>query len=488
VPTQHSKDLPRSGSSHSGTRPGRVSGSESAAMAAPCVATGAVTRTATEVGRRTRLPRARGAKTSGRSARSRVIITFAGAGEERDKYNSQAKEDDARQYGVWGVDGIRQRSASFAKMEEDWEQTVRASPKRPSQSKHDRDRDVVDIRRLGGANAQVAKRSDRFWKREWFHDPARDGTRMGYHADGIRQKSASFAAMTADWEDAVRRRRSLENSQTDGKKPKPNSPRRPNLNPIKPNLSRPVPPRPIAQVSQVWISAGATEVATQRLLILGAKWQKGALGEIYRDPEAVSVMVRSLESLLPGANPAAVFHGCPEAALVCVDRNALSAQLVALRTGVGISRFDLARVVTHSPSLLLMRDAQAQCAESAAALRATFLGTLLGDEGVAAAIEVCPALLEAPAEDVAGAFEGFGDDVGENVADVGGASFRLALDRHSCAGPSGARGGVIGEMTDGDKKEAARETGMRHAVDYAGRVAEPYLRRAKVAREKARPR
>lgn len=202
-------------------------------MAAPCVATGAVTRTATEVGRRTRLPRARGAKTSGRSARSRVIITFSrlNPGEERDKYNSQAKEDDARQYGVWGVDGIRQRSASFAKMEEDWEQTVRASPQRPSQSKHDRDRDVVDIRRLGGANAQVAKRSDRFWKREWFHDPARDGTRMGYHADGIRQKSASFAAMTADWEDAVRRRRSLENSQTDGKKPKPNSPRRPNLNP-----------------------------------------------------------------------------------------------------------------------------------------------------------------------------------------------------------------------------------------------------------------
>ena len=108
-------------------------------------------------------------------------------------------------------------------MEEDWEQTVRASPQRPSQSKHDRDREVVDIRHLGGANAQVAKRSDRFWKREWFHDPARDGTRMGYHADGIRQKSASFAAMTADWEDAVRRRHSLENSRTDGKDPKPNS-------------------------------------------------------------------------------------------------------------------------------------------------------------------------------------------------------------------------------------------------------------------------
>ena len=39
-----------------------------------------------------------------------------------------------------------------------------------------------------------------------------------------------------------------------------------------------------------------------------------------------------------------------------------------------------------------------------------------------------------------------------------------------------------------DFLDAARETGMRHAVDYAGRVAEPYLRRAKVAREKARPR
>ena len=95
---------------------------------------------------------------------------------------------------------------------------------------HDRDRDVVDIRHLGGADAQVAKRSDRFWKREWFHDPARDGTRMGYHADGIRQKSASFAAMTADWEDAVRRRRSLEKPQTDGKKPNSNSPHRPNPN------------------------------------------------------------------------------------------------------------------------------------------------------------------------------------------------------------------------------------------------------------------
>lgn len=234
----------------------------------------------------------------------------------------------------------------------------------------------------------------------------------------------------------------------------------------------------------MWISTGATEVATQRLLILGAKWQKGALGEIYRDPEAVSLLVRSLRQLLPGANPAAVFHGCPAAALVCVDRNALSQQLVALRTGVGVSRFDLARVITHSPSLLLLADARVRCGASADALRGTFLGDLLGDEGVAAAIEVCPSLLEAPAEDVAGAFEGFRDDCWEKVRDAGGAA--LSLDSLDISGP----GGAIGRMAEGEGKDEAKEVGMRHAVDYAGRVAEPYLKRAKVEREKSvgRPR
>jgi len=351
-----------------------------------------------------------------------------GAGEERDKYNSQAKEDDARQYGVWGVDGIRQRSASFAKMEEDWEETVRPGLENNIAP-------MRDTRHARSEHAQVPKRNDRFWKREWFHDPSRDGTRMGYHADGIRQRSASFAMMEDHWEGAV---------------------------------------------SQVWISTGATEVATQRLLILGAKWQKGALGEIYRDPEAVSLLVRSLRQLLPGANPAAVFHGCPAAALVCVDRNALSQQLVALRTGVGVSRFDLARVITHSPSLLLMADARVRCGASADALRGTFLGVLLGEEGVAAAIEVCPSLLEAPAEDVAGAFEGFRDDCWEKVRDAGGSALSHSLDILD-TGP----GGAIGRMTEGEGKDEAKEVGMRHAVDYAGRVAEPYLKRAKVEREKS---
>lgn len=123
-----------------------------------------------------------------------------GAGEERDKYNSQAKEDDARQYGVWGVDGIRQRSASFAKMEEDWEETVRPGLENNIAP-------MRDTRHARSEHAQVPKRNDRFWKREWFHDPSRDGTRMGYHADGIRQRSASFAMMEDHWEGAVRRRR-----------------------------------------------------------------------------------------------------------------------------------------------------------------------------------------------------------------------------------------------------------------------------------------
>jgi hypothetical protein len=98
------------------------------------------------------------------------------------------------------VDGIRQRSASFAKMEEDWEETVRPGLENNIAP-------MRDTRHARSEHAQVPKRNDRFWKREWFHDPSRDGTRMGYHADGIRQRSASFAKMEDHWEGAVRRRR-----------------------------------------------------------------------------------------------------------------------------------------------------------------------------------------------------------------------------------------------------------------------------------------
>ena len=101
----------------------------------------------------------------------------------------------------------------------------------------------------------------------------------------------------------------------------------------------------------------------------------------------------------------------------------------------------------------------------------------MGDEGVAAAIEVCRSLLEAPAEDVAGAFEGFRDDCWEKVRGAGGSALSHSLDT--------GLGGAIGRMTEGEGKDEAKEVGMRHAVDYAGRVAEPYLKRAKVEREKS---
>ena len=42
-------------------------------------------------------------------------------------------------------------------------------------------------------------------------------------------------------------------------------------------------------VLRVWLRHGAGEVAAQRLLILGAKWQKGAQAELYRDAEAVDL-------------------------------------------------------------------------------------------------------------------------------------------------------------------------------------------------------
>lgn len=67
-----------------------------------------------------------------RSRRAVVSGYYCGAGEEMERYNEQARDDDARQYGVWGVDGIRQRSSSFAAMEEDWEDAVRdATASRP---------------------------------------------------------------------------------------------------------------------------------------------------------------------------------------------------------------------------------------------------------------------------------------------------------------------------------------------------------------------
>ena len=309
--------------------------------------------------------------------------------------------------------------------------------------------------------------------------------------DGIRQRSASFAAMEEDWE---------------------------------------------AAVASVWARAGASEVATQRLLILGAAWQKAPESGIYRDPDAVAYVVDSLRTLLPGADPAKIFHAQPAVASVCMDRAVLSQRLVAVRSSVRMPPLDVALVVTKEPSLLLLDAAESRerCAAAADALRAK-TAWLLDERGVASVAEVCPSLLTHEPEDVSDAFDGFRAEVYERLDGVKGWSAKLlaekprtprrsrdeedaegsaeesaeeeserrdaeeerrrsALDgggtppvknntvarRASGSNPRGDRGGCCWESLGDDAKAAAR----RASVDYAGRVAEPSLRRARVRRER----
>ena len=240
-------------------------------------------------------------------------------------------------------------------------------------------------------------------------------------------------------------------------------------------------------MSAVWTAAGASEVAVQRLLILGAKWQKGAQAEIYRDPEAVSRVIASLESLLPGVHPAAVFHGEPSAALICVDRSLLSSRLVVLRASVGIPRLDLARVVSKDPTLLTVDPTVAAATFSAAsaALRDA-VGWLLDEQGVASVAEMCPSMLRHEAEDVRGAFEGYRGEIAEKLEGVKGWSAALlaAVDEGTKGG--GAAKGRTCPLTVWESLgEEAKEAATRASIDYAGRVVEPHLRRERVRREKA---
>ena len=237
----------------------------------------------------------------------------------------------------------------------------------------------------------------------------------------------------------------------------------------------------------MWTAAGASEVAVQRLLILGAKWQKGAQAEIYRDPEAVSRVVASLESLLPGVHPAAVFHGEPSAALICVDRSLLSSRLVVLRASVGMPRLDLARVVSKDPTLLTVDPTVAAATFSAAsaALRDA-VGWLLDEQGVASVAEMCPSMLRHEAEDVRGAFEGYRGEIAEKLEGVKGWSAALlaAVDEGTKGG--GAAKGRTCPLTVWESLgEEAKEAATRASIDYAGRVVEPHLRRERVRREKA---
>ena len=322
-----------------------------------------------------RFARPRRPRASRRSAR-------AGAGEELARYDAQAKEDDARQYGVWGVDGIRQRSASFAAMQE-------------------------------------------------------------------------------DWEDAVLR---------------------------------------------VWLRHGAGEVAAQRLLILGAKWQKGAQAELYRDAEAVEYAVRVLTELLPGADAPSIFHKKPSVALLCMDRHELSRRLVALREGARlVPPLDVAATLNKDPSVVSLEDAErietGVFATVDAVIAAT--GFVLDPQGVASVIETCPAILTAHPADVADAFSEYKRDLRTRLDGVKGWSSALLL-AFSEEGTSDETRTSVTRNNETEKEskkkssapwrscwnslgEDARATATRASADFAGRDVANFLRRAEIRRRTRAP-
>jgi hypothetical protein len=116
------------------------------------------------------------------------------------------------------------------------------------------------------------------------------------------------------------------------------------------------------------------------------------------------------------------------------------------------------------------------------------VGFVLDEQGVASVIETCPSILTAHRDDVADAFAGYKTELKTRLDGVKGWSSALlfALDEET---------EETKETEDGDAKtswcscwsslgEDAREAATRASVDYAGRVVEPFLRRADVERER----
>jgi hypothetical protein len=132
-------------------------------------------------------------------------------------------------------------------------------------------------------------------------------------ADGLRQCSSTQAAMAGEWEGACR---------------------------------------------DAWWRRGVrSETKLARLIILGSRHRRDVVGEVFRDANAIDAMCETLERLVPGVSPGAVFHKCPEAGVVMVDALRAQRQLVMVRTSLAaMTTLDMARVIDGAPQLLVVGD------------------------------------------------------------------------------------------------------------------------------------
>jgi hypothetical protein len=183
---------------------------------------------------------------------------------------------------------------------------------------------------------------------------------------------------------------------------------------------------------------------------------------------------------------------------------------VALREGARrIPPLDVAATLNKDPRLVTSSD-------DARAIRETTrdvidavidsVGFILDEQGVASVIETCPSILTAHRDDVADAFAGYKTELKTRLDGVKGWSSALlfALDEEETSEKTRTKSSEINEKNadDDDECEAfierpsnwcscwsslgedAREAATRASVDYAGRVVEPFLRRADVERER----
>ena len=183
-------------------------------------------------------------------------------------------------------------------------------------------------------------------------DDARSHGEWG--ADGIAQNSSSMAAMRQAWE---------------------------------------------ADALDAWRRHGTmNETRAQRLLNLGSRHRRDALGEVYRDPDAIEAMCATIERFLPGVRAGEVFHKCPECAVTCADAAATQRALVLVRESMPVPAVDVRRVVERAPRVLIMTPAEGRNACEVTKALAEALGVELDDESVRDILEsAAEVLFEEPA-------------------------------------------------------------------------------------------